>query len=214
MDVTARQLRTGLRSPRALARLLREAEEHPIPPDTPRSNQRRQIVAALRHYFASDRDPAKLLADYDKRTSESKRKVKPVTEIANGRRMLLNFVALDEDQPPPTKYLMPAVRVKLFRIGVTMSVDIAIESSDGWVLRQVITDQELVRPEQLRLYATAVAMHFEGRPDGGPVARVDLLLVRRAGRMVTWNRAFLRTSEPRLATRCEQIRSGGADVAA
>ena len=210
MDLSARQLRTGIRSPAALARQLRLARMTPIAPDTPRSPQRPWMDASIGRYFKKDRTVEGFFADYDDRTSKSKRRETAASEIMNGRKMLSRFAALDRPQPDPSRVQMRSTRVEVLGHGLIMGVDLAYETSTGWILRHLITDDEIRRPEHLRLYATAAALHFEGRPDGGRVARVEVWLLRYDGRVAGWPRSLLETSTPRLATRLAEIAKGAS----
>lgn len=72
MELSARQLRTGIRSPAILARQLRAEFIAPIDPDTPRSPQRPWIDASIRRYQEGGRKPAVLMADYAERTGRGK----------------------------------------------------------------------------------------------------------------------------------------------
>jgi hypothetical protein len=210
INLTARHLRTGIRSPQALARQLLHARLAPIDPDTPRSPQRAWMDASLRRYFERQRHPDVLFADYDCRTGRAKRNDTAATEIANGRRMLAHFVALDQSQPDPDRVQMKPAAVTVLGQGVVMGVDLAYETPTGWVLRHLITDDEIRRAEHLRLYATAAALHFEGRPDGGHVARVELWLLRHEGRVEGWPRSLLEKSIPSLAVRLSEIARGAS----
>ena len=128
--------------------------------------------------------------------------------------MLKRFVALGMATPDPRRVQMRPTRVELFGHGITMGADLAYETLTGWDVRLLITDDEICRPEHLRLYATAVALHCEGRPDGGRVTRVDVWLLRYEGRVAGWPRSLLETSAPRLATRLAEIATGAAGQAA
>lgn len=131
----------------------------PIPEDTPRSPQRLWIEASLRRYFDGGRDPNRLLADYLDRTARAKRRETAASEIANGRRMLERFAELDRSQPDPTRVLLKPISVPVCGHGVTMGIDVAYQTLEGWVLRQVLTDDEIRRTEHVRLYAAATALH-------------------------------------------------------
>jgi hypothetical protein len=43
-----------------------------------------------------------------------------------------------------------------------MGIDVAYQTPEGWVLRQLLTDDEIRRVEHLRLYAAATALHLKG----------------------------------------------------
>ncbi len=214
MDLSARQLRTGIRSPGVLARELLKAQIAPVPPDTPRSPQRPWMDASLRRYFERQRDPSVLLADYERRTAESKRRESAASEIANGRKMLERFLALDQPQVDPTRFQMKPVQVELSGHRVLMGADVAYQTLDGWIVRHLITDEEIRQIDHLRLYATAAALHFEGRPDGGPVAAVEIWLLRYDRRVVGWPRSILQLWVPRLAVRLDEIARGASSQAA
>ena len=214
MDLSARQLRTGIRSPGVLARELLKARIAPLPPDTPRSPQRPWMEASLRRYFERQRDPSVLLADYDHRIAASKRRESAASEIANGRKMLERFLTLDQSQVDPTRFLMKPVRVEMFGHRVIMGVDVAYETQDGWIVRHLITDEEIRQIDHWRLYATAAALHFEERPDGGPIAAVQLWLLRYDRRVVGGPRAILARWVPRLAVRFDEIARGASGQAA
>ncbi len=99
--------------------------------------------------------------------------------------MLEEFARLDAKQGDPTRIQIAPARVELFGIGITMGVDLAYSDPSGWLLRLLLTDSEIVRVEHLRLYAMAAALNFEGRADGGPVASVELWLLRFNDRVST-----------------------------
>jgi hypothetical protein len=214
MELSARQLRIDIRSPAVLARQLRAEWIAPIDPDTPRSPQRPWIDASIRRYEDGGRKPAVLMADYAERTGRAKRRDTAASEISNGRRMLERFAKLDADEPAPSRYQVRPVPVAVLGTLITMGADLVYETPEGHVIRQLITDSEITRPEHLRLYATAVALHFEGRPGGGPVSRIDLWLLRYDDRTVRWPRSILEATIPRLAVRLEEIARGGAGQAA
>lgn len=212
--LTARQLRTGIRSPGALARQLRLERLAPIDPDTPRSPQRPWIDASIRRYVGSGRDPRVLLDDYDSRTSRAKRRDTAASEIANGRLMLARFATLDQDEPMPTLVGVRPMPVEVLGTTISMGVDLAYRSEDGWHLRHLITDREITRPEHLLLYATASALQFEGRLDGGRVTGVDVWMLRYDDRRLMWDRPSLADAVGRLAVRLEEINKGATGQAA
>ena len=212
--LTARQLRTGIRSPGALARQLRLERLAPIDPDTPRSPQRQWISASIRRYVARGRDPRVLIEDYDARTSRAKRRETAASEIANGRLMLARFATLDQNEPMPTLVGVRPMPVDVLGTAISMGFDLAYRSDDGWHLRHLITDREITRSEHLLLYATASALQFEGRIDGGPVTGVDVWMLRHDDRRLMWDRQSLAEAVGRLAVRLEEINRGAADQAA
>lgn len=214
MELSARQLRTGIRSPAVLVRQLRAEWIAPIDPDTPRSPQRPWIDASIRRYQAGGRKADVLMADYAERTGRAKRRDTAASEIANGKTMLERFARLDADEPTPTRFQLPRTPVDVLGTVTSMGADLVYETDEGFVIRQLITDMEITRPEHLGLYATAVALHFEGRPGGGPVSRVDLWLLRYENRTLTWSRATLEATVPRLAIRLEEIARGAEGRAA
>ena len=214
MDLSARQLRTGLRSPTGLARQMRLARATPIDPDTPRSAQRLWMNASIRRYEDQGRVVEVLLNDYDRRTSCAKRRDTAASEIANGRIMLARFASLDLGEPAPSRIQMKPVAVDALGIRISMGVDLAYQTPDGWVVRHLLTDSEITRLGHLRLYATAAALHFEGRPDGGRVVRVELWLLRYQDRVVGWPRSLPEASIPSLAARLDEIARGAAGQAA
>lgn len=214
MELFARQLRTGIRSPAVLARQLRAEWIAPIDPGTPRSPQRPWIDASIRRYEDGGRKPAVLMADYAERTGRAKRRDTAASEINNGKMMLERFARLDADEPAPSRFQLRPTPVDILGMVVSMGADLVYETPEGYVVRQLITDSEIIRPEHLRLYATAVALHFEGRPDGGPVARVDLWLLRYEDRTVAWTRPALEATVPRLRVRLEEIARGAEERAA
>ncbi len=214
MMLSARQLRTGIRSPTALARQLRAGWITPLDPDTPRSPQRPWIDASIKRYEQGGRRPDTLMADYAERTARAKRRVTAASEIANGKKMLERFARLDAEAPAPSRFQLRPTPVDVLGTVISMGADLVYETSDGHVIRQLITDSEIIRPEHLRLYATAVALHFEGRPGGGPVSRVDLWLLRYEERTMAWMRSDLDAVLPRLAARLEEIARGAEGKAA
>jgi hypothetical protein len=218
VDLTARQLRTGLRSPAVLARQLLTERIAPIPKDTPRSAQRKWIDAAIRRYTKKGGDVGILIGYYNERTGKSKRKDTAATEIANGRRMLERFAELDRDQPPPSRIQSAPVPVSVLGHRLTMGVDMVYDGEGGARLLILMTDREIRRTEHLRLYATAAALHFEGRPDGGRVDRVDIWLLTSAqvpGRgVIGWQRSILERQIPALTMRLGEIARGAEGQAA
>lgn len=205
MELNARQLRIGIRSPAALARLLRSEIMFPVEADTPRNPQRQWIDASIRRYMRQGRKVEVLLDHYDDRTSRSERLPTAATEIANGRAMLKRFAELDLAEPTPDRVQMPKTRVDVLGVGITLGTDLVYETPNGWLLRLLITDHELVRPEHLHLLAVAAALHFEGRPDGGLVGAVDVWPLRPRRRTLGWARSSLASAVPRLARRLDEI---------
>jgi hypothetical protein len=154
------------------------------------------------------------MADYAERTGRAKRRDTAVSEINNGKVMLERFARLDADEPAPSRFQLKPMPVDVLDTVISMGADLVYETPEGYVIRQLITDSEITRPEHLRLYATAVALHFEARPAGGPVSRVDLWLLRYEDRTVTWTRSALEATVPRLAVRLQEIARGAAGQAA
>jgi hypothetical protein len=214
MELSARQLRTGIRSPATLARQLRAEWIAPIDPDTPRSPQRPWMDASIRRYQGGGRQAAVLLGDYAERTGRAKRRETAASEIKNGKTMLERFARLDADEPAPSRFQLRPVPVDVLGTLVSMGGDLVYETAEGYVIRQLITDSEITRPEHLQLYATAAALHFEARPGGGPVSRVDLWLLRYEDRTATWSRSSVEATVPRLAIRLEEIARGAEGQAA
>ena len=66
----------------------------------------------------------------------------------------------------------------------------------------------------LLLYATASALQFEGRIDGGLVTGVDVWMLRYDDRRLMWDRPSLADAVGRLAVRLEEINRGAAGQAA
>jgi hypothetical protein len=197
-----------------MARQLRIAAVAPIAPDTPRSPQRPWIDASLRRYFDGHRSVDVLLADYEDRTKGSKRHESAASEIANGRKMLVRFADMDKTQPDPTRVQMRRERVEVLGHGLTMGVDVAYQTSAGWIIRHLITDDEIRLTEHMRLYATAAALHFEGRSDGGPVSGVEVWLLRHDRRVAGWPRSLIEKRVENLALRLDEIARGAAGRAA
>ncbi len=104
MVLSARQLRTGIRSPAALARQMRAEWITPIEPETPRSPQRPWVDASIRRYELGGRTPEALMADYAERTGRAKRRDTAASEIANGKKMLERFARLDAEEPAPSRF--------------------------------------------------------------------------------------------------------------
>jgi hypothetical protein len=151
MELNARQLRIGIRSPAALARLLRSEAVFPVEADTPRNPQRQWIDASISRYMRQGRRVEVLLDHYDDRTSRSARLHTAATEIANGRAMLKKFAELDLTEPTPDRVQLPKSGVDVLGVWITLGADLAYETPNGWLLRLLITDQEVVRPEHLHL---------------------------------------------------------------
>jgi hypothetical protein len=128
--------------------------------------------------------------------------------------MLERFAALDEAQSAPTLVGLRQVAVVVLGMRVAMGVDLAYKSDVGWHLRHLITDHEITRSEHLRLYATASALHFEGRSSGGPVTSVDVWMLPYDDRRLLWDRETLGDTVGRLAARLDEIARGAAGQAA
>jgi hypothetical protein len=214
MNLTARQLRTGIRSPAALGRQLRLESIAPIPEDTPRSPQRPWIEASLRCYFDTGRDQERLFADYADLTNRSKRRDSAASEIANGRMMLKRFTERDRSQADPTRVLLKPARVTVMGHGITMGIDVAYQTPEGWVIRHILTDDEIRRIEHVRLFAAATALHFKGRPDGGDVARVEVRMLRFERGVAGWPTSLLVRLTSNLATRMDEIGARASGQAA
>jgi hypothetical protein len=170
--------------------------------------------AAIRRYYGAKRDEATLVRDYDARTGRSSRREAAATEIANGRHMLERFMDLERGRPDPTRIQVDRTRVEIFGHGLIMGVDLAYETPRGWNLVALITDDEIRRPEHLQLYATALALHWEVRPDGGRVASVELWLLRGNRGALVWPRAMLERTVPALRVRLAEIERGAPGQAA
>jgi hypothetical protein len=170
--------------------------------------------AAIRRYYGAKRDEATLFTNYDARTSRSSRHITAATEIANGRRMLERFADLERGRPDPTRTQVDRTRVEIFGHGLIMGVDLAYETPRGWNLVALLTDDEIRRPEHLELYATALALHWEGRSDGGRAASVELWLVRGNRGALAWPRAVLERTVPALRVRLTEIEQGAPGQAA
>ena len=134
--------------------------------------------------------------------------------INNGKKLLERFVRLDVDEPPPSRFQLRPTPVTILGTVISMGADLVYETSGEFVIRHLITDSEITRPDHLRLYGTALALHFEARPGGGPVSRVDLWLLRYENRAVTWTRTILEATAPRLAVRLDEIVRGAEGHAA
>lgn len=214
MDLIARQLRTGIRSPAALARERLRQQIAPTPPDTPRSAQRKWIDAAVRRYLANGRDVAVLLGFYDERTGKSKRRETAATEIANGRRMLARFAEWDVKQPAPDDAQLPQRAATVLGHSITMGIDLVYKRASGSRLLLLITDREIRRIEHLRLYATAAALHYEARADGGAVDRVDIWVLAYKPTYAGWPRALLGRSVVALERKLDEIARAGLGQAA
>lgn len=214
MELSARQLRTGIRSPGVLARQLRAEWLAPIDPDTPRSPQRPWIDASIRRYEEGGRKPAVLMADYAERTGRAKRRDTAASQVANGKRMLERFAKLDAEEPAPSRYLVRPAPANVLGTVISMGADLVYETEEGCVIRQLITDAEITRTQHLRLFATAVALHYEARPGGCSVSRVELWLLRYERRTLTWSRSVLEATVSRLATRLDEIARGAEGQAA
>jgi hypothetical protein len=201
-----------------LARQLLTERITPTPKDTPRSAQRKWIDAAIRRYIKKARDVGVLIGYYDDRTGRSKRKETATTEIANGRRMLERFAELERDQAPPSRIQLASVPVNVIGHRLTMGVDLVYDREGGARMVILMTDREIRRTEHLRLYASAAALHYEGRPDGGPVDRVDIWVLTSAqvpGRgVIGWQRSILERQIPALTTRLDEIAHGAEGHAA
>jgi hypothetical protein len=168
----------------------------------------------LRRYFDAGRDMDRLLADYLERTGRLKRRDTARTEIENGRIMLVRFAELDRSEADPTYFLREATPVTVLGHEITMGIDVAYQVPEGWVLRHLLTDDEIRRIDHLRLYAAATALHFEGRPDGGEVSRVEVWMLRFERGIAGWPRSLLGRVMSSLETRMAEIAAGGSSQAA
>jgi hypothetical protein len=167
----------------------------------------------MRRYFAADRDPVRLLADYLERTSRSMRHETAASEIANGRRMLERFLELERPLREPTLVLGRPQPVMVLGHWLTMGFDLAYRTPEGWDLRHILSDDEIRRAEHLRLYAAAAATHFEGRSDGGPVARVEIWALRLQPGVAGWPRSLLAGMTPDLERRLAEMAAGASGQA-
>lgn len=172
------------------------------------------MEAALRPYFKLGRNADVLLSDYDARVLRSSRRTTAAREFANGRSMLERLVALDRPQPDPTRVLLGKVQTSVLGHGLTMGVDWARQTDSGWVIRQWLSDDEIRRTDHVKLYAAATALHFAARPDGGPVDRVEIWLLRFVGRVAGWPTSLLDRMTSSLASRLDEIAAGASGQAA
>lgn len=213
VTLTDRQFRTGLRSPLVLARSLRQAALVPVAPDTPRSPQGPAIRAELARYFGRGRTGS-LAASFDKRVAKWDRRDVLAMQIRNARGMLVRFQDADSVEPSPDQIAIPREARDLFGVPVSLGVDLAYRTPDGWLLRQLLIDDEIVTTAAVRLYAVATALHFEARYAEDRVARVEVWDLRREGRRPGWPRRWLEAYVPDLGRRVEAIRNALGSMAA
>lgn len=213
VTLTDRQFRIGLRSPSVLARSLRKAALVPIAPDTPRSPQGPAVRAELARYFARGRTGS-LAESFDKRVAKWDRRDALATQIRNARGMLVRFQDADVSEPSPDRIAIPREARELFGVPISLGVDLAYRTQDGWLLRQLLIDDEIVTTDARRLYAVATWLHFEARTPDESVARVEIWDLRRDGRRPGWPRRWLQAYVPELGRRVEAIRSAIGSMAA
>lgn len=109
------------------------------------------------------------MADYAERTGRAKRRETAASEINNGKKMLERFARLDADEPAPSRFQLRPMPAEVLGTMVSMGADLVYQTPEGHVVRQLITDSEITRPEHLRLYATAVARSTSRHdPGAGP----------------------------------------------
>lgn len=196
-----------------LARSLRKAAIVPVAPDTPRSPQGPAVRAELARYFSRGRTGS--LADsFDKRVAKWDRRNVLATQIRNARGMLVRFQDADSLEPSPDRIAIAREARDLFGVPVSLGVDLAYATPDGWLLRQLLIDDEIVTTAAIRLYAVATALHFEAGSPADRVARVEVWDLRRDGRRPGWPRRWLQAYVPDLGRRVEAIRDALGAMAA
>jgi hypothetical protein len=202
VDFTARQVRLGIRNPGTAAREI--SRQLGAGPDESirRSPQRPTFEAALRRYFAAGRNPAVLLADYDRRWERAKRRESAASAFREGRRMAAYFAEQDQMGSAPLRALDPATRRDIGGHALRMGHDLVYRSDEGLVLRQLLTDSDVTRIEHLRLYATACLLHFEA--SGKELARLEIWQLRFRG-VMGWPRWLLTRQVPALRNRLDEV---------
>lgn len=91
-----------------------------------------------------------------------------------------------------------------------MGADLAYETDMGWIIRQLLTDDEIRRIDHLRMYAAATALHFEASSGQERVARVELWMLRYDGRIAGWPRTLLDRNTPALGRRMDEMAIGAS----
>jgi hypothetical protein len=191
VDLTSRQLRTGIRSPDVLVREIHRQARGPAEPNTPHSPQRPGIEAALRRYFDGGRVPDTLRSDFESRVARWKRRDSAASEINNARQMLERFLRLDRAENDPLRVFMVPERCDVLGVGVALGYDLVYEVEHGILIRQLLTDSEIRRTEHLRLYAAAIAIHYTSRNLPSPLTRVQIWYLRYEHRIAGWPAALL-----------------------
>lgn len=202
MEFTARHLKIGIRNPATAARMI--GAEVVAAPDAPirRSPQRPTIEAALRRYFAAGRDVAVLLADYDRRWARAERRESAASAFRAGRLMAERFAMLDRASGVPEMAFVPALTRPMLGHHVRLGYDLVYRSDEGLILRQLLTDGDITRPEHLKLYAVASLLHFEA--GGAELAGVEIWQLR-FHKEFGWPRWLLARQAPTLRERCDEV---------
>jgi hypothetical protein len=214
VDFTAHQARIAIRSPQALIRQRLAEARLPGEKGRPHDPQRKAIERAIGDYFAGGRDGRKLVDDFLERTSTWKSASSRASSIANAAAMLGRFADLDQDQPAPERWFLPAVPIEMWSHRLILGADLVYREDDGIRVRQLLTDTDMTRTEHLRLFASLTARHVEARPDAERVVRVDAWRLRRNGKVLTYDRAFLVRFEPALATALRTVAAAFGEQAA
>jgi hypothetical protein len=203
----------GIRSPRALARLLLSEGISPTPENTPRSPVRPICTAVLRAYFRSGRQPEGARADYVERVAKSKRREKLATQFGKGQQMLEVFLMWDSTEPTPEAFFIPPRPADVAGWSLRLGHDLLYAGPEGKKLRQVMTDSAIVRSEHFRLFAVASVLHWERLNPNVKLAAVEVWSIR-AQKRFTWPRGLLLGLVPELSKRLALVADELGDDAA
>jgi hypothetical protein len=191
--------------------MLRE-RAHPVEPNTPRSPQRLTFLAALRGHFLANRRPGAMLAEFDKRRDRAERQESAAAQYAMGRRMVERFADRDRRSGSPVDMLVPATEQAVLGHVVRLGYDVIYGAPEGLILRQLLTDADIRRPEHLRLFATASLLHVEASL-GREVAAVEIWQLR-FHRYFHWPRWMLLRQMQALGVKLDEVARGlGQDAA-
>ncbi|HLX33805.1 MAG TPA: hypothetical protein VKR30_01035 [Candidatus Limnocylindrales bacterium] len=211
MQFNDRLLRTAIRSQSAAIAAVVAERGRPTDAEVRRSLQRPILLAALREHFGAKCQTGVLLSSFDRRRDRTKRREKSATELAHGRRMAERYLAYEDRSDQPLEVLVPARERQVLGHDLKLGYDLVYQDSDGLRVRQLLSDGEVRQGEHLRLYAVAVAIHFEAT--GRSLAQVDVWQLR-DGHRYSWPRAMLLRLAPTLQPRLDAVERGlGLDAA-
>lgn len=173
MRFTIGDVRGAVVDRNALISRLRATRQATSPASTPRSPQRQWIEASLRRYYAANRNPDALIADYRARTAGKGTSPSKRAEIANGEGMLNAFLTIEEPEPAPRIAMLARSDQLVAGHIVAMGHDLVYELPDGYLIREVWTDGVIRRPNDRLLVLAASLLHAEQVLGEGRVRRAE-----------------------------------------